>query len=176
MSTCVDVDKTAADLASELGVSARMINLYRASAEKTLGRKLGTKRGRTTYYDADEQQAIKSAKYDALDTLKDAGKDSGNEDFREVSEKSSTQPGIQAEYAGAILEMKEGMRSAGLQVGYQTANELVIGMKQGIALRLTEFIGEIEDFTQSTTAISAGAFNLPELSGSGIAGTGAGYW
>lgn len=178
MTSCVDVDKTAGDLASEMGVSSRSINLYRAAAEKTLGRKLGTKRGKTIYFDADEQQAIKAAKHNALDALRDAGRsvEDASENFQEVSQKPNPNTGIQAEYAGAIVGMKESMRSCGLQVGYQIADEMVVATKQGIALRLGEFIGELEAFTETTRVVSLGAFNLPELPGEGIAGTGMGHW
>jgi len=178
MTTCIDVDKSAADLAAEMGVSARSINLYRSAAEKTLSRKLGTKRGKTVYFDAEEQQAIKAAKHNALDTLRDAGRaaDSVSENFQEDSPKPNPNTGIQAEYAGAIVGMKESMRACGVQVGYQTADELVTGMKQGIALRMGEFIGELEAFTETTRAVSLGAFTLPELPGEGIAGTGMGHW
>lgn len=59
--TATTVELSTAEVAQQLGVTPRMVNMYRASAEKTAGRKLGTKRGRTTYYSGGEVEAIRKA-------------------------------------------------------------------------------------------------------------------
>jgi hypothetical protein len=52
------MDLSTQQLADRLHVTPRMINIYRAEAEARLGRKLGSKRGRTTYFNPEEQVAI----------------------------------------------------------------------------------------------------------------------
>lgn len=58
MATEVQAELSTQQLADRLHVSPRMINLYREKAEVAAGRKLGIKRGRTTYFNPDEQVLI----------------------------------------------------------------------------------------------------------------------
>lgn len=46
------------ELAQLLGVTPRMINIYRAKAEQVEGRQLGMRYGRTIYFDETDQEAI----------------------------------------------------------------------------------------------------------------------
>ena len=56
------VEMTTAQLADRLGVTARMINIYKVNAEATHNCGLGTKRGRTTYFSPEEQEMIERAR------------------------------------------------------------------------------------------------------------------
>lgn len=55
------VELSTAEVAEHLGVSPRMVNMYRTAAERSVGRKLGTKRGRTTYFNSEEIEFIRKA-------------------------------------------------------------------------------------------------------------------
>ncbi|NET37676.1 MAG: hypothetical protein F6K19_37605 [Cyanothece sp. SIO1E1] len=56
--TTTTADLSTRQLADRLGVTPRMVNIYRVEAERLEGRKLGTKRGRVVYFSPDEQEAI----------------------------------------------------------------------------------------------------------------------
>ncbi len=58
MITDIDVDLSAKDLADKARMTPRMINIYRAQAEQRLGRKLGRKQGKATFFNAEEQREI----------------------------------------------------------------------------------------------------------------------
>jgi hypothetical protein len=55
------VEMTTQQLADRLNVSPRMINIYRAAVEQRSGKTIGTKRGRTTWFTAEEQDLIHQA-------------------------------------------------------------------------------------------------------------------
>jgi hypothetical protein len=59
--TTSTLELSTAEVAQRLNVTPRMVNLYRAAAEKSAGHKLGSKRGKTTYYDASEIELIRKA-------------------------------------------------------------------------------------------------------------------
>ena len=56
------VELSTAQLADLLGVSPRMVNIYRTNAEERFQRTIGVKRGRTVYFSPEEQDLIKSAR------------------------------------------------------------------------------------------------------------------
>jgi hypothetical protein len=56
------VELSTAQLADLLGVSPRMVNIYRTNAEERFQRPIGAKRGRTIYFSPEEQDLIKSAR------------------------------------------------------------------------------------------------------------------
>ncbi|MBD2462280.1 hypothetical protein H6G89_14625 [Oscillatoria sp. FACHB-1407] len=55
------LELSTAELAERLGVTPRMVNMYRAAAERTAQRPLGTKRGKTKYFNAEEIELIRKA-------------------------------------------------------------------------------------------------------------------
>jgi hypothetical protein len=55
----VNVDLSTQQLSELLGVTPRMVNLYRAEAEKLVGHKLGQKRGKVVFFTPEEQELIR---------------------------------------------------------------------------------------------------------------------
>ncbi|NJO74952.1 MAG: hypothetical protein HC833_15020 [Leptolyngbyaceae cyanobacterium RM1_406_9] len=55
------VELSTAEVAQRLNVTPRMVNMYRAAAEKAANRPLGTKRGKTKYYNAEEVELLRRA-------------------------------------------------------------------------------------------------------------------
>jgi hypothetical protein len=49
MVAAIEVDLSTQDLADKANLTPRMVNIYRTRAEQRLNRKLGQKRGKTTY-------------------------------------------------------------------------------------------------------------------------------
>lgn len=115
MTTMTEAGLTVKDLADRIGLSPRMINIYRAEAEARLGRKLGHKEGRqTVFYPEDVREVLKS-------------RDAGNEGNTGTSQKFRETPNFsqqnnQAE-AGVLTGM-EAMVATGDQKAIATGAEL----------------------------------------------------
>lgn len=55
-------DLSTQQLADQLNVTPRMINIYRVQAEASEGKRLGKKRGKTTFFTPEEQDLIRKTK------------------------------------------------------------------------------------------------------------------
>lgn len=175
------VDKTASQLAEDFGVTSRMVNVYRAAAEKIAGKKLGQKRGKTVWFSPEEQELINKARFNALDTLKSAGEqiEETAEIPQNFPEAQHTQPTLQGELAGGLVGMKDSLYGGGIALGRTIGKEFAKGLKQGIGEELTELIVDLEIVTDNLLAVTQGAATLPTSAPHdmpAITGTGAGFW
>lgn len=177
------MEKTTQDLATELNVTPRMINVYRAAAEKKCGRKLGRKRGKTVYFSVEDQDLIIKARYNAIDTLKSAA--AQEEEIQETPETSQNfreaQSGnsLQGELAGGLIGVKESLHSGGIALGRKVGQEFAAGLRRGIEMELQELVFDLELVSKNLLAVTAGAAVLPSAPADdlpSITGTGAGFW
>ncbi len=170
-------DKTTQNLADELAISTRMVNLYRAAAEKLCGYKLGTRRGKTVYFSKEEQDLIIAARYNALDTLKSAARE--EEEKPEVPQNfSESGSSLQEELAGGLIGMRESLHSGGVSLGRNIGKEFAAGLRQGIGMELQALIIDLEIVSDNLLKVSSGAASLPTSAEETrlIPGAGACFW
>jgi hypothetical protein len=144
--TAATVELSTQQLADRLGVSSRMVNIYRAEAERLAGKRLGTKRGKTTYFNADDQVWILKVKNQGVDV---EGVRSHHQEDRQQQAQNFTATTNQTEEG--ILSGMDGLVQAGdrnaIQIGQalgQRWNQMVItsalsSMQQGMISFQSQF-------------------------------------
>jgi hypothetical protein len=61
------IDLSTQQLSDQLGVTPRMVNIYRSEAERLTGKKFGIKRGRVIYFSVEEQAEIARVQRQGVD-------------------------------------------------------------------------------------------------------------
>jgi len=110
------IDLTIKDLADRTGLTPRMLNIYRANAERRLGRKLGNKIGKTPYFTPTEVQEILSERESG-----NAGNAGSSQNFSEAPNFSQANNAAE----GEILTGMDAIVSAG------DNNAIAIGQSLG---------------------------------------------
>ena len=155
------LELTTAELADRLGVTPRMVNLYRTAAEKSAGRTLGTKRGKTKYYNAEEIELIRKAQILGV---------SGERDRTQQKQTEFTQQNneAEAEICDGMSDIVEAGDRNAIQMGQalgQRWNNLMwsaaLQTMQGGMLTMQRQFNEMH----ASIATSLDAESLPQLTG-----------
>lgn len=154
---------SAADIAQSTGLTPRMINLYRAQAEKRLGVKFGRKEGRTTYFNAEEIREILKAR-EAGNT----GNPGNSQNFQEA-----------VNFSKATAQAEDGTLS-GMEAIVAATDQQAIAMGQAIGQRFNNLmwttaiqtmssgmVQMTQQFSEMHEAIALPLRDAPQLLGGG---------
>lgn len=143
-------DLTTKQLAAKLGVTDRMINYYRATAEVSQKRRLGYRKGRVIYFSPEDQELIRAAKNSEL-------KPSEFAQSASPVEKTTKETGgqrQQAEYFGGVNEAAQTAKDAGLAAGQMLAKEFWAGVAEGFSGNLNEGLGKLQLAIENVEAVT----------------------
>lgn len=143
------IELTTAQLADRLGVTPRMINIYKCNAENLYQCEIGTKRGRTTYFSPEEQDMISRARSQQNGHSAQAASDHHSQ--RQAQQSQNFQASnVQAE--AGILDGMGGIVEAG------DRNALALGQHLGQRWSGMVFASAIQTMQQGLVEMS-GSFN-----------------
>jgi hypothetical protein len=163
------IDLSTQQLSDQLGVTPRMVNIYRSEAERLTGKKFGTKRGRVIYFTAEEQAAIARVQRQGVDI---DGVRSQHQADQQRQTQQQTTTANQAE-EGILTGMDE-LVAAGDQ------NAIAIGQALGVRWQQTMMTAAFTTMQQGMVQFSqqfgelnasvalAASPNQPQLTGTGM--------
>jgi hypothetical protein len=167
--TTATVDLSTQQLSDRLGVTPRMVNIYRSEAERLSGTRLGTKRGRVWYFNPDEQAAIARIQSQGIDiggVRSQHQADQTQATRQHAASASQTEEGILTGMDELVAAGDQNAMAIGQALGIRwqqvLMSEALTTMQKGI-VQFSQQFTEI----QTAIAISASA-TQPQLTGTGI--------
>ena len=161
------LELSATQLADRMGVSPRMVNIYREAVEAELDKTIGTKRGRTVYFSPKEQELIIQARADRNGQSTHADKQSAAKKQEAQAQNFQTQ---NSQTEGQILGDIEGLveagdRSAvqlGQQLGQRWANVTIATVLQTMQQGLGQMANQFDELQTAMQLPFSGTPQLPE--------------
>jgi hypothetical protein len=161
------VELSTSQLADRLGVTPRMINIYKCNAENFHQCEIGTKRGRTTYFSPEEQELISRARAQQNGHSAQAAGEYHSQRQAQQSQNfqasnSQNEAGI-LDGMGSIVEA--GDRNAlalGQHLGQRWSGMVFASAIQTMQQGLTEMSGQFNEL-QTAMNLSLTAPQLPQL-------------
>ena len=150
------LELSATQLADRMGVSPRMVNIYREAVEAELDKTIGTKRGRTVYFSPKEQELIIQA------AKQSAAKKQEAQAQNVQTQNSQTEGQILGDIEGLV---EAGDRSAvqlGQQLGQRWANVTIATVLQTMQQGLGQMANQFDELQTAMQLPFSGTPQLPE--------------
>lgn len=146
MITDIDIDLSAKDLADKARITPRMINIYRAQAEQRLNRKLGQKRGKTIYFNPEDQREILKSRMEgtSADEVAEQHQRQTSTDFQGMN--NTAEDGMIGSLATIAQQNDERAISMGKALGARFNSVLYASMMQEMNtgfLQMQQGLGEL---------------------------------
>jgi hypothetical protein len=158
------VDMNAEQLGETWGVTPRMVNIYKAKAEKRVGRKLGIRRGKAYYFSSEEQQLLWEIKEQGVDVQQVAQEHQASAAANFDTANAQCETSMLTNMS-AIAERNDQQAIAlGQQLGQRFVNVTYASMMQTMALGMAQIGNELGEMQASLTV------SLPSLDSQMIIG------
>jgi hypothetical protein len=161
------VELSTAQLADRLGVTPRMINIYKCNAEATYGCEIGSKRGRSTFFSPEEQDMIKTARSQQNGHSAKAAAENHSQRQAQHSESfqasnSQNEAGILDGMGGIVEAGDRNALALGQHLGQRWSGMVFASAIQTMQQGLTEMSGQFNEL-QTAMNLSLTAPQLPQL-------------
>lgn len=156
-----EVDYSTKDIADRCGLSARMVNIYRAAAEARLKRKLGYKVGRATYFRPDDvKEILKQREFSTGDDF--AGSEPTSPNFQEVN--NAAEDGILTGIDGLVATGDQNAIAIGQALGMRWNGLLMSAALQQMQVGMVEMSTQFKEL-HASVSVGLNSATLPQLTG-----------
>ena len=157
------IDLSIKDLADRTGLTPRMLNIYRANAERRLGRKLGNKIGKTVFFRPEEVKEILNERESG-----NAGNTGTSQNFSEAANFSQANNAAEGDIlTGMDAVVASGDQNAiavGQALGTRWNGLLWTAALQTMQTGMVQMQQQFGELHASVT-VGLGAADLPQLTG-----------
>ncbi len=149
MVAAVEVDLSTQDLADRSRLTPRMVNIYRVQAEQRLGRKLGQKRGKTTYFNPEEQREILKSRIEgtSADEVAEQHQRQTSSNFQDLN--NTAEDGMLGSMGDIVAQNDQRAIAMGQALGQRFNSVLFAAMMQEMGNGLTQMHQGLGELTSS---------------------------
>ena len=150
------------DIAQATQLTPRMINLYRAAAEKRLSLVFGRKDGRTTYFNAEEvREILKSRDADR------SGNAGTSQNYREAADFSNANAQAEGDSINGMESIVQASDSKAAAIGQAMGNRFIqVVRTTALATMQAGFFDIGKEFNEMYDAVALPLNHQPSLQGS----------
>lgn len=160
-----DLMMTTKEIAAHTQLTPRMINIYRATAEKRLGVIFGRKEGRTTYFNGEEVREILKSR-DA-DRAGNAGNAGTSPNYREASDFSDRNDAAEDSTLSGMDALVAANDKQAALVGQAMGSRFIEVMKASAISAMQVGTNQLlQQFSEMGSAIAVPLNHQPQLPGS----------
>lgn len=160
-----DLMMTTKEIAGHTQLTPRMINIYRAAAERRLGVVFGRKEGRTTYFSPEEvREILKSRDADRSGNSGNAG---NSPNYREASDFSDRNNAAEDEAIGGMESIVASGDNKAVAIGQAMGNRFIqVVRTTALATMQQGFFDIGKEFDEMYSAVALPLNHKPQLPGS----------
>lgn len=160
-----DVLMTTKDIAQATQLTPRTINLYRADAERRVGRVFGRKEGRTTYFNAEEVREILKSRDSEYSG--NAGNCSNSRNFQEAVNFSNANTQAEDESISGMEAIVTSGDNQAAMIGQAMGNRFIqVVRTTALATMQQGFFDIGKEFDEMYSAVALPLSHQPSLPGS----------